>query len=174
MNRRISTRFARLTVAGAAALVTMGLVAGCGDDRPDPRAASALSISDQWVKGAPDGMTAAFGVLTNSGDTDIRIVSASSPAAGRMELHEVVPTDTGAMVMRPKSGGFVVPAKGTATLSPGGDHLMLLDLPAAVTPGQEIGFELTASDGSTMDFDAQVRDFPGAEENYQPGHGSGA
>ncbi|MBD0860885.1 copper chaperone PCu(A)C [Gordonia sp. zg691] len=161
--------------AAIATVLALGALVGCSSDTDEPAtSADGVRITEQWVKAAPSGMTAAFGELTNDTDQEIRVVSASSPAAGRVELHEVVASDTGAMTMRPKDGGMAIPANGTSTLRPGGDHLMLFDLPAAITPGQEVTFELTLSDGSTTTFTAQARDFPGADEDYAPGHGGDA
>ncbi|MDY6807738.1 MAG: copper chaperone PCu(A)C [Actinomycetota bacterium] len=168
---RRRSRRAGAPVAVLAALLGLALLAGCSDDS-DTTAAQSLTVSDQWVKAVPQGeMTAVFGELVNDSSDDLQVVSASSPAAGRMELHEVVADSAGAMTMQEKDGGFVIPADSTLTLAPGGDHLMLFDLPAPITPGQDITVELTMSDGSTAGFTAQARDFPGADEEYAPGHG---
>ncbi len=153
----------RLGVALIAATALTGLLAGCANDA---KPASELTISEQWVKAAPTGMTAAFGVLTNKGSKPIHIVAASSPAAGRTEIHEVVPVN-GAMKMQQKPGGLVVPAGRSITLKPGGDHIMLFDLPKPITAGQDVTVTLKLEDGSTIDFTAQARDFPGANEKYQ-------
>ncbi|GED96528.1 copper chaperone PCu(A)C [Gordonia crocea] len=142
------------------AVATAGILAGCGNDDAAP-----LTITDQWVKAAPSGMTAAFGTLTNNGTQTVRVVSASSPSAGRTEIHEVVPV-AGAMQMRPKQGGLAIPPGGTATLKPGGDHIMLFDLPKPVTAGQNVSITLVLGDGTSVDFTAQARDFPGANESY--------
>jgi copper(I)-binding protein len=149
------------------ALLGAALLAGCSDDADDDTAAHSMTINDQWVKAAPQGeMTALFGELANDSYEEIQVVSASSPAAGRMEIHEVVADTSGDMVMQEKDGGFVIPASSTLPLTPGGDHLMLFDLPEPITPGQDITVELAMSDGSTMTFSAQARDFPGADESY--------
>ena len=138
------------------------------------RQADSVVVHEQWVKAADTGMTSAFAEFRNSADTDVRVVAASSPAAGWSELHEIAPGDTGAPVMRPKAGGFVIPAGGTYTLSAGGDHLMLMDLLAPLTPGAETEITLELEDRSTKTFTAQVRDFAGAQEDYQPGGGDSA
>lgn len=135
--------------------------------------ADALEIADPWVKAADDGMTAAFGVLRNTSDTDVRLVSATSSVAGTCELHEMAEGDDGAMVMRPKAGGVVVPAGGEHALAPGGDHIMLMDLLEPVLPGQDVTVTLTAEDGSTFEFTAPGRSFAGAEEEYDGGTGEG-
>lgn len=162
-------RFAAL----AAALVTIGLVAGCGtgDSARPATQADAVSVQEPWIKAVDSGMTAGFASLANDRDTQIRIVAAESPAAGRMELHEVVPDATGAMTMRPKDGGFVIAAHSMHRLEPGADHLMFFDPPAPLTPGEDVTVTLRFEDGSAKPVTMQVRDFPGAEEHYEPGVG---
>jgi periplasmic copper chaperone A len=156
----------------AALLAASTLIAGCASAPETPRSeAELVAVNDFWVKAAADGMTAAFGRLSNTGDRDVRIVSASTPTAATVELHEVV-SDGGAMTMRPKTGGFVIPGGAEAELRPGGDHFMLMDLTQAVTPGTDVQLVATFEDGSTLPVTAQVRDFPGADEHYSPGtHG---
>ena len=166
MNTRLSTRFGILLVAAA-----LGL-AGCASASPSVPAtteADSVTITDAWVKAADSGMSAAFGVLENSGDTDATIVSVSSEASSTMQLHEVVDDGSGSMVMQEKDGGFVVPAGGSLTLEPGGFHFMLMDLTAPLVAGEEATFTVTFEDGSTMEFVAPVKDFTGANENYNGG-----
>ena len=135
---------------------------------------SLVTIADQWVKAAPSGMTAVFGTLKNSGAKEITVVSASSPAAGEVELHEVI-RQPGSTTMRPKEDGFAIPGGGSHVLAPGGDHIMLMDLKGPLQAGAEVEITLSFNDGSSLPFSAQVRDFQGAAENYQPGgHSAGS
>lgn len=152
----------------AAALCVTALVA-CGNSDDSTTQADSLTVSDQWIKAADSGMTAAFGQLANTGDSEVHLVSVSSPVSGSMEIHEMATSETGGMVMREKEGGLVIPAKGSHSLDPGGDHLMFMDITAPVTAGQTVDLTLTFEDGSTKDVEAQVRDFSGNEENYDPG-----
>ncbi|MBG0830043.1 copper chaperone PCu(A)C [Planomonospora sp. ID67723] len=131
-------------------------------------ASSPLTITDPWVKTTKEGMTAAFGTLVNTTGTDVVIVSGASPLSPKVELHEVVDSG-GKMVMRPKEGGFVVPARGTHPLQPGGDHIMLMGVTEEVKPGAQVAFTLTLADGSILEFTAVGKDFAGGEEDYQPG-----
>jgi len=168
---------------GATAALLLALT-GCTavttpDATPEPVAAtdaSTLTISDAWVKSAPDGMSAAFGMLMNDSDHEVNIVSATSSASEMVELHETVESESGTMVMRPKEGGFVIPAGGMIELAPGSNHIMLMGLTAPILAGDDVDFTLTLSDGSTFDFTAPGKDFTGANENYvgtMPGMGSG-
>ncbi|NEW37396.1 copper chaperone PCu(A)C [Nocardia cyriacigeorgica] len=153
------------------------MVLGCSDDAAAPTdSAAAVTISEQWAKAADSGMSAAFGQLHNGSDRTVTVVSAASPASATVELHEVVTGDDGVKVMRPKPGGFAIPANGELDLEPGGNHIMFMGLNGPLRTGSEAPVTLTFDDGSTTTFTAQVRDFPGNQENYEPGgdHGDGA
>lgn len=127
-------------------------------------------MSDAWVKAVSDDeeMSAAFGVLTNASADGITLVSASTSVAGMVELHEVVMKD-GSMVMQPKEGGIPVPAEGEATLEPGGDHIMLMELGGTIEPGEVVTLELEFDDGSSITVDATAKEFSGADEDYNGG-----
>ena len=170
------SRTTPLLVLAAAAAAALSL-AGCGStDAATGSAASssglardAVTIDDAWVKAAAGGMSAAFGRLSNSGPTDITIVTATSPAATVLELHETVEDESGEMVMRAKDGGFTIPAGGELTLEPGGNHIMLMDLVDPVVAGDEVTLVLTFSDDSTYELTAPAKDYSGANENYDDG-----
>lgn len=136
--------------------------------------ADLVSVSDPWVKAAAadDGMTAAFGILTNEGEAEALIVAASADDVSDMvELHEVVSGDDGNMVMQEKDSGFSVPAGSEHELSPGADHIMIMGLAQDLEPGAEVTVTLEFEDGSTHEFTAPVKDFEGANENYDGDHG---
>jgi len=159
-----------LSLTAAAALALSACSSG---DAPAPAAssaspASALSISEPWVKAASSGMTAAFGTVRNGSGKDLTITSVSTPASPMAELHETAMNPSGGMQMRAKEGGFTIPAGGELKLEPGANHIMLMKLAKAYRAGDEIPFELKASDGTTLSFTAQVKDFSGAKENYAP------
>ncbi|BCB75347.1 hypothetical protein GCM10022251_32980 [Phytohabitans flavus] len=170
----------RRRVLGCGVLVAAVLLVGaCSDDAEPsggaspsareaaPAAARPLEVRDMWVKTASSGMSAAFGMLMNITGTDVTVVKATSTASPMVELHEVATVD-GKMVMRPKDGGFTIPAGGTHELKPGGDHLMLMDVKTPVTAGTEVTITLTFADGKTMEFTAVGKDFAGGNESYQP------
>ncbi|GEM30348.1 hypothetical protein NN3_13550 [Nocardia neocaledoniensis NBRC 108232] len=165
-----SARAVRRLGAGAALSVLALFATSCADDEPAPAAsADRITMGDQWIKAADSGMSAAFGSLRNTGDTPVTLISATSPASDRVEIHEVVPDSSGAKTMRPKAGGITIPAKGEAVLKPGGEHLMFMDLKQPLRTGAETSLTLTFADGSSTVVTAQVRDFAGGKENYAPG-----
>ena len=169
--------FTRAAAGLLLAVTALATAAGCSSsDAAAPAAsqsgaAAALSVTDPWVKATDSGMTGVFGTLVNSSDRDVRIVSAATQSS-RMELHEMAMGDDGQMVMRPKKDGFLVPARGTHVLAPGGDHMMVMDLATPIKPGDDLQVTLTADDGSTVTFAAAARSFSGANENYAPAGGT--
>ncbi|KOX22106.1 copper chaperone PCu(A)C [Nocardiopsis sp. NRRL B-16309] len=174
--------------AGAAALFSLALaLSACGGaDQPeeqagaaaedgaaeDTAAADGFEISDPWIKAATvdDGMTAVFGEISNTSDADVTIVSAEHEAAGMVELHEGV-TEGADTTMREIEGGFPIPAGGSRVLEAGGDHIMLMDLTEDLEPGSESTVTVEFADGSTAEFTAQVKEFAGANEDYDGGSG---
>jgi copper(I)-binding protein len=163
----------------AAASAGLLFLSACGSDStgsPAPRAAAtqapvgsaALTIQDPWVKTAEKEMTATFGILKNTGTSPITIVSATTTASSRTELHEVVEAD-GKMTMRAKAGGFTIPAGGQLELKPGGLHIMILDLTNPIAAGDEVSVHLTLADGATKDFSALAKATTAGEENYEDG-----
>ena len=163
-----ATRFA---VVAAAVVLTLTSCAGTAAPAAPAAAATkqadSLAIDGAWMKAADGGMSAAFGVLENTGDEDVTIVSAATPASATVELHETVANDSGEMVMQETDGGYVVPAGDSFELAPGANHIMLMGLANPVKAGDEVTFTLTLSDGSTFEFDAPAKDFSGGNESYE-------
>jgi len=174
MHTTIPTRLPRLAAIAAIAAVTLTGCATAAPEHPaghDETAASTTAphqhyfVEDAWVKTAEAGMSAAFGIVRNDGHHDVTLVSATSPAAGRIELHETVMTG-GAMQMQEKSGGFEIAMGERLVLEPGAGHLMLMGLTAPIVAGDEVEFTLTFSDGEEVTFTAPAKDYSGANEEY--------
>ena len=89
-----------------------------------------------------------------------------------MELHEIVMAD-GEMRMR-QGRRVTVPAGGSHTLEPGGDHLMLMDLAKPMPAGDEVTITLNLADGDPVEFTAVAKPFAGGDETYRPDHATDA
>ncbi len=128
-----------------------------------------IGIEHPWSRATPPGARTGAGyfVLTNTGSADDKLVSASSPAAEKVEVHEMSIKD-GIMNMR-RVDVLTIPAGGTASLSPGGYHLMLMGLKAPFKEGQMIPVTLTFEKGGPVEVELQV-DKMGATG---PAHGAG-
>ncbi|GAA3068483.1 copper chaperone PCu(A)C [Streptosporangium carneum] len=151
----------------APAAATPSAALGASAPPGEPLDGPPLAVTDPWVRSTESGMTAAFGTLVNNTDVDMTVVSGSSPVSRKVELHEVADSG-GKPVMRPKKGGFVIPARGTHQLQPGGDHIMLMGVKKEVRPGAQIDFTLTLQGGETLEFTAVGKEFAGGQEDYRP------
>lgn len=160
----------RLAAAVAAAAAIFTLSACSGEAAPGGAsanmAADTVTVEDAWVKAVDSGMSGAFATLSNTGDTEVTLVSADTDSAESAELHETVESDSGEMLMRAVDGGFSIPAGETFGLEPGGAHVMLMGLNGPLKAGEQVTIALTFSDGSTLEVIASVKDYSGANEQY--------
>lgn len=170
-------RSTAMTPALGAALAAVLALAGCAGGQPaetpaasvHAEAAASVTVTDAWAKAGDDGMTALFGMVDNGGATSITLSGAETDAADMAELHETIESD-GAMTMREKEGGFEIAAGGHLMLEPGANHVMLMGLTGPLRAGDEVTVTLSFSDGSTLDVIAPVKDYQGANEEYDEGH----
>jgi copper(I)-binding protein len=100
-----------------------------------------VTVKDPWVRGtvAQQKATGLFVQLTSS--SDARLVSAASPAAGVVEIHEMA-MEGNVMKMRAVPG-LDLPAGKAVELKPGGYHVMLMDLKKPLKEGDSIEVTLT-------------------------------
>jgi copper(I)-binding protein len=121
-------QLSRLLIAAACALGTLPALAQ-------------TTVKDPWVRGtvAQQKATGAFMQITATGGGTL--VSASSPAAGVVEIHEMA-MDGNTMKMRALPKGLDLPAGKTVELKPGGYHVMLMDLKAPLKAGESVDISL--------------------------------
>lgn len=103
-----------------------------------------VDVQHAWVRAtvAHQKATGAFMQLTAT--SDARLVGASSPVAGIVEIHEMAMVQD-VMKMRAVSG-LDLPAGKTVELKPGGYHVMLLDLKGQVKDGDIVPLTLVVED----------------------------
>ena len=99
-----------------------------------------VTVKDPWVRAtvAAQKATGAFMQITSA--QDARLVEASSPVAGVVEVHEMV-MDKDVMKMRAVKG-LDLPAGKTVELKPGGYHVMLMDLKEQMKEGATVAVTL--------------------------------
>jgi periplasmic copper chaperone A len=105
-------------------------------------------------------MTAAYMTIANSGAEDDVLKGARSPKAKAVELHQTTMTDDGVMQMRPVEDGLPIAAGKTLTLSPGGDHLMIMGLDEALAEGGELPLTLDFATAGAVDITVPVSASP--------------
>lgn len=99
------------------------------------------TVKDPWVRGtvAQQKATGLFAQITSTGGG--RLVAASSPAAGVVEIHEMA-MEGNTMKMRALPNGLELPAGKAVELKPGGYHVMLMDLKAPLKDGDKVDVTL--------------------------------
>ncbi len=143
------TRFGRTIVVLA---VTVALAASACTS-----VASAPVVSGAWVRmpAAPGQPTAAYLVLTNGTGRDDTLLSASSPAAGKVEIHQTT-TSNGMTGMQPVDR-VVLPAGASLEFAPGGMHLMVMDVSQPLAVGGKFELDLVFERAGKVVIQADVR-----------------
>jgi hypothetical protein len=117
----------RVLLAAAALLIALPAAA-------QQYRAGDITIESAWSRAAgANGTGGGFLTIRNAGSTPDRLLSATSPAARRVELHSMA-MDGAVMRMRPVDD-IPIPAGGTVQLAPGGLHLMLIGLAQPLAEG---------------------------------------
>jgi len=100
-----------------------------------------LQIENAYTRATVPGQMVAGGFMKveNRGVVDL-LVSASSPAAGEVQLHEMA-MEGNVMKMR-QVKDIPVPAGGSVELKPGGMHLMFMNIKAPLVAGDTIPVKL--------------------------------
>jgi hypothetical protein len=136
-----------------------------------------VSVHDAWARvPLPSKKDAAvYMVLENSGSQRRAVVSASTDAAAKVEMHEMktIPADKSdgrmagmggmdkmadrsMMTMMPLKE-IAVPAGGKTTLGPNGIHLMVFGLKGKPAAGDKLTVTLKLDDGTTVPVTAVFR-----------------
>jgi copper(I)-binding protein len=118
-----------------------------------------VTVKDPWVRGTVAQQKASGAFMLLQSATDARLVSAASPVAGVVEIHEMRMEGD---VMRMRAvAGLDLPAGSTVELKPGGYHVMLIDLKKQLQDGEVVPLTLTieGKDGkrSTLEVQAPVK-----------------
>ncbi len=119
--------------------------------------AGRLELRDAWAAPTPGGVSVSAGYLTivNGAAEADRLVSATSPRAGRVELHEMAMAGD-VMQMRP-AGALAIAPGAEVVLAPGGLHLMFYDITTPFAEGEEVPVTLTFERAGAVDVALPVR-----------------
>jgi copper(I)-binding protein len=95
-----------------------------------------VTVKDPWVRATVSAQKATGAFMQITSVQDARLVEASSPVAGVVEVHEMV-MEKDVMKMRAVKG-LDLPAGKTVELKPGGYHVMLMDLKEQMKEGATV------------------------------------
>lgn len=125
--------------------------------------AQPIEVKDAWIRGTVGGQKATGAFMSLTSRAPARLVAASSPAAGAVEIHSMK-MDGGVMRMSAVDG-VELPANQTVKLAPGGYHVMLMDLKRTLKTGERVPlrltFELAGKKRETVEVEVEVRTVTG-------------
>ena len=117
------------------------------------------TVKDAWVRGtvANQKATGMYAQISSAGGG--KLVSAASPVAGVVEIHEMA-MDGGVMKMRALPA-LDLPAGKTVELKPGGYHVMMMELKQELRAGETVPVTLVVEGADkkreTVEVKATVR-----------------
>ncbi|MBO6717870.1 MAG: copper chaperone PCu(A)C [Rhizobiaceae bacterium] len=144
------------SIAAACGLALATLSTGLAHD--GMTRAGDIEITHVWARAMLPNQPAGAGYLyvTNTGSEPDSLVGASSPAAGRVEIHAMqVINDV--MTMRPVEGGLEIAADTTVKLEPGGLHVMFMDVAEPFKDGDHLQVTLEFERAGNVDVTFPVR-----------------
>ena len=140
----------RIVALAATVALAAGLIA-CSSS------SGSFTTADAWARpGTAGAETAAYLTVTNTGSAPDTLVSASSPDAASVEIHETSTDASGMMGMHPIDG-IEIPAGGSVTLEPGAKHLMVMGLKNDLAVGDTLEVDLVFESGANVTIQADVK-----------------
>lgn len=120
-----------------------------------PAEPATVQAADAICRPTPVGrqMTGCYLTLTTASAD--RLVSASSPDANMVQIHESR-IESGMMMMAELREGLALPAGETVALAPGGNHLMLMGVAEPLVAGDTVALTLTFETSPPLEVTATV------------------
>jgi copper(I)-binding protein len=138
-------------------MLVAGVIALSSSAHANDYKVGALEIDHPWSRAVPKGATVAAGYLTikNTGTEPDRLVSGSTPVAGKFEIHEMT-MDKGVMRMRPVPAGVVIKPGETVELKPQSIHIMMTGLKQPIEKGKPFKGSLVFEKAGAVEVDFAV------------------
>ncbi|MDT8345333.1 MAG: copper chaperone PCu(A)C, partial [Thermohalobaculum sp.] len=165
----IMTLFRRAALAAALAGTALlaALPAGARD-----LTVGALTIDHPWARpNLPNRPLAVYFTVSNAGTTADRLIAASGAGFDAIELHTVI--HDGDVMKMQKIEALDIPAGGSATLAPGGNHMMLFGATTLYPEGARFPLTLTFEGTGEIAIEVTVeKRGPAQGTGHGMGHGA--
>lgn len=124
--------------------------------RETPSGEPNLLINGAWAPPPPGGVNqaAVYVTIENVGQGSDRLIGAETPVAARAMLHGHAMSDD--IARMEERHAIEIPARRGATLAPGGDHIMLVNLTRPLTEGERFPLTLTFERAGSVDITVSV------------------
>ena len=117
-----------------------------------------IIIENAWVRQVPPGskVSALYFNIKNNGDQSDKLLYLQTNVAEKTEIHNTVYNNDGETAMMVEVDDVEIPAGKTVQLSPGGIHVMLINLDSDLNIGEECQVEAVFENSGTKKFSAKV------------------
>jgi copper(I)-binding protein len=137
----------------AAALLALTACNPSGSGASDE--AATVQVAGAICRPTPVGRQMTGCYLTLTAPAADRLVSASSPDANLVQIHESR-IESGMMMMQELREGLPLPAGEAVALAPGGNHLMLMGVKEPLVAGDTVALTLTFATSAPVEVTATV------------------
>ena len=141
-----------------ASLVAVAGLVACGQGgakAPGGAEAATVQVTGALCRPTPPGRKVTGCYLTLTASSDDRLVSLSTEAAGRAQLHESK-RENEMMVMYELREGLALPAGQPVVLEPNSRHIMLLGVKEPLKTGDTVPLTLTFASAAPVEVQATV------------------
>ena len=116
-----------------------------------------IEVAEAWGRPSPlqAGNGAAYMTIENKGNEADSLISAASDVSEVVEIHDMTMENDVMKMFRIDS--IEIPAGGSATLAPGGKHVMFIELYEKLEIGQTITVTLEFEKSGTQTIEVEIR-----------------
>ncbi|WP_196259068.1 copper chaperone PCu(A)C [Pelagibacterium limicola] len=164
----------KIVASGILLISLLGAVPAFAHDAHAGRAADIIRVGDLELSGAFTRATlpnqpvgAGYLTITNGGETEDRLIGGSAAFAGDVQIHEMAVVND-VMNMRELPDGLAIPAGESVVLTPGGLHIMFLQLQQALVEGEPVAVTLEFANAGTVEVEFVVA--PAGAREMPAGH----
>ena len=140
-------------------VVLIALAGGLAACSPGEQAASGttatVEVAGALCRPTPNGRQTTGCYLTLTAGANDRLMSVTSPIAGRAQVHESR-MESNMMMMHQLEDGLALPAGQPVELKPGGNHIMLLGVAEPLRTGETVALTLTFASAPSVEVTAAV------------------
>ena len=109
-----------------------------------------ISVENEWARVTPSGTGSVYMKIKNNGNSDDKLLSASSDKAGMVMIHRSIREgDISKMIHI--HDGITIPGNSSVSLKPGDYHLMLMNLDKNLSLGDKISIILNFEKNDSLE-----------------------
>ena len=109
-----------------------------------------ISVENEWARVTPSGTGSVYMKIKNNGNSEDKLLSASSDKAGMVMIHRSI-REGNISKMIHNHDGIAIPGNSEVSLKPGDYHLMLMDLDKNLSLGDKISIVLNFEKNDSLE-----------------------